>query len=216
MLVPISWLVKSFLMKTNHILFFILFTLNIVWGKPRGGGAPAFWLVMPFVVDLKPTGCTNCSTANLAIRAPTHTLCALHQSTWFFAQPLTPARRVGCMCIVPGAIPNECWAVPAYNAHAVVGSFTCSTQAIVGSSTCSAQAIVGWGAIFSSGWTGSRIATSWGWFLNSHFFTDLTKHFFPARSIASWASHLHSVRYCKWIKPFNVWQMLAWEMLGFG
>jgi hypothetical protein len=40
-LVPISRLVKSFSMKVNRILSFNLFTLNIVWGKPRRGGAPA-------------------------------------------------------------------------------------------------------------------------------------------------------------------------------
>jgi len=45
-------------MKANHILSFTFFTLNIVWGKPRGGGAPASWLIKPLVVDLAPTGCT--------------------------------------------------------------------------------------------------------------------------------------------------------------
>ncbi len=39
-LVPISRLVKSFSMKASHILSFILFTFNIVWGNPGGGGVP--------------------------------------------------------------------------------------------------------------------------------------------------------------------------------
>jgi hypothetical protein len=25
---------------------------------------------------------------------------------------------------------------------------------------------------------------------------------------------LHIARYREWVKPFNVWQMLAWEVLG--
>jgi hypothetical protein len=55
-----------------------------VWGKPEGGGAPTSL-------------------------APTRTLCMLHQCTWFSAQPFTPARWVGCMCVVPGTIPNSGW-----------------------------------------------------------------------------------------------------------
>jgi len=39
-LVPISRLVKNFSMKASRILSFTLFTFNIVWGKPRGGGIP--------------------------------------------------------------------------------------------------------------------------------------------------------------------------------
>jgi len=58
-LVPISRLVKSFSMKASHILSFTLFTFNIVWGKPRGGGIPTSWLIGHLVVDLPPTGCTN-------------------------------------------------------------------------------------------------------------------------------------------------------------
>jgi hypothetical protein len=68
-------------MKTSYILFFTLFTLNIMWGKPGGGGALASWLIEPPVVDLAPTGCTNCSMVNLAIQIPTYTLCALYEST---------------------------------------------------------------------------------------------------------------------------------------
>jgi hypothetical protein len=34
-------------MKASHILSFTLFTLNIVWGKPKGGGAQPSEL--PFV-----------------------------------------------------------------------------------------------------------------------------------------------------------------------
>jgi hypothetical protein len=40
-LVRILQLVKSFSMKVDHILSFILLTLNIVWGKSRRGGALA-------------------------------------------------------------------------------------------------------------------------------------------------------------------------------
>jgi hypothetical protein len=69
-------------MKASHILSFTFFTFNIMWGKPGGGGAPTSWLVRPLVVDLAPTSCTiNYSAANLAIRTPTYTLCALHQNT---------------------------------------------------------------------------------------------------------------------------------------
>jgi hypothetical protein len=39
-LVPISQLVNSFSMKADRILSFTLFTFNIVWGKPGGGGIP--------------------------------------------------------------------------------------------------------------------------------------------------------------------------------
>jgi hypothetical protein len=39
-LVPISRLVKSFSMKASCILSFTLFTFNVVWGKPGGGGVP--------------------------------------------------------------------------------------------------------------------------------------------------------------------------------
>jgi hypothetical protein len=39
-----------------HIMFHP-FTLNIVWGKLGGGGAPAFWLIEPLVVDLAPIDC---------------------------------------------------------------------------------------------------------------------------------------------------------------
>jgi hypothetical protein len=39
-LVPILRLVKSFSMKSSCILSFTLFTFNIVWGKPGGGGIP--------------------------------------------------------------------------------------------------------------------------------------------------------------------------------
>jgi hypothetical protein len=93
-------------MKPNHILSFTLFTVNIVWGKPRRGGAPTTWLVGPPVVDLALTGYTSYNVANLAILVPTHMLCALHQSTWLSAQPFTLIRRVGCMCVVPRIVPN--------------------------------------------------------------------------------------------------------------
>jgi hypothetical protein len=64
---PISQLVKSFSMKVNHILSFILFTLNIVWGKSRRGGPLASWLIGPLVVDLAPIGCISYNATNLAI-----------------------------------------------------------------------------------------------------------------------------------------------------
>jgi len=32
-------------MKASHLLSLTFFTLNIVWEKPRGGGALASWLV---------------------------------------------------------------------------------------------------------------------------------------------------------------------------
>jgi hypothetical protein len=54
-----------------------------VWEKPKGGGAPTSSLIGPPIVDLAPTGCTNYSTASLAIWAPTHMLCALHQVLGF-------------------------------------------------------------------------------------------------------------------------------------
>ncbi len=75
-------------MKVSRILSFTLFTLNIAWGKPKGGGAPASWLIKPLVVDLTPTGCTIYNRASLAIWAPTCTLCVLHQSTWLSANLL--------------------------------------------------------------------------------------------------------------------------------
>jgi hypothetical protein len=59
-LVPISQLVKSFLMKVSCILSFTFFTLNIVWGKPEGGGAPTSWLIRPLIVDLTLTNYTSC------------------------------------------------------------------------------------------------------------------------------------------------------------
>jgi hypothetical protein len=93
-------------MKANHILSFTLYTLNIVCGKPGRGGALASWLVEPLVANLVPTDCTSYSVAYSAIRAPTCTLCVLHQSTWFSTQPLTLAKQVGCMCIVPRIVPN--------------------------------------------------------------------------------------------------------------
>jgi hypothetical protein len=101
MLIPILQLVESFSMKASRILCFTFFTLNIVWGKPGGGGALASWLIRPHVVDLALTSCTSCNVASLAILTPTCTLCVLHQSTWLFVQPLTPTRQVECMCVVP-------------------------------------------------------------------------------------------------------------------
>ncbi len=89
MLVPISQLVKSFSMKASHILSFTLFTFNIVWGKPGGGGIPTSWLIGPFVVDLPPTGCTSL------------------------------ARQVGCMCVDPGTVPNGSLVVPAWSARVI-------------------------------------------------------------------------------------------------
>jgi hypothetical protein len=35
-----TFVLISRLVKANHILSFILFTFNIVWGKLEGGGAP--------------------------------------------------------------------------------------------------------------------------------------------------------------------------------
>jgi hypothetical protein len=58
-LVPISRLVINFSMKASRILSFTLFTFNIVWGKPEGGGIPTSWLIGPLVVDLPPIGCTS-------------------------------------------------------------------------------------------------------------------------------------------------------------
>jgi hypothetical protein len=88
-LVPILRLVKSFSMKANHILSFTLFTFNIVWGKPRGGGIPTSWLIGPLVVDLPPTGCTSL------------------------------ARHVGCMCVDLGTVPNGSSIVPTWNARVI-------------------------------------------------------------------------------------------------
>jgi len=88
-LVPISWLVKSFSMKTNHILSFTLFTFNIVWGKLGGGGVPTSWLIGPLVIYLQPTGC------------------------------ISLARQVGCMCVNPGTIPNGSSVVLAWSAWVV-------------------------------------------------------------------------------------------------
>ncbi len=85
-LVPISRLVKSFSMKVSRILSFTLFTFNIVWGKPGGGGIPTSWLIGPLVVDLPPTGCTSL------------------------------ARQVGCMCVDPRTVPNSSSIVPAWSA----------------------------------------------------------------------------------------------------
>jgi len=95
-------------MKASRILPFTFSTLNIVWGKPGGGGALASWLVEPLASDLAPTGHTGCNAANSAIQIPTCTLCVLHQSIRLSAQPLTLARQVECMCVVPKVIPNDC------------------------------------------------------------------------------------------------------------
>jgi hypothetical protein len=64
-------------MKASHILSFTLFTFNIVWGKPGGGGILTSWLIGPFVVDLPPIGCTSL------------------------------AKQVGCMCVDLGTVPNS-------------------------------------------------------------------------------------------------------------
>jgi hypothetical protein len=50
---------KSFSMKANRILSFALFTFNIVWGKPGGGGVLAFWLIEPLIIDLARTDYTS-------------------------------------------------------------------------------------------------------------------------------------------------------------
>jgi hypothetical protein len=60
-----------------------------VWGKPGRGGALASWLIRPPIVNLIAAGYTSYNATNLAIWVPTRTLCALHQSTWLSAQPLT-------------------------------------------------------------------------------------------------------------------------------
>jgi hypothetical protein len=54
-------------MKVSCILSFAFFTFKIMWGKPKGGGALAFWLIGPPIVDLTLTGCINYSVVNLAI-----------------------------------------------------------------------------------------------------------------------------------------------------
>jgi hypothetical protein len=134
-----------------------------MWGKPGKGVALTSWLIGPPVVNLAPTNCTSYTTVNL-----TRALCTLHQSTWLSTQPLTFVRQVGCMCIVPGPIPKGGWEVPTQNAWVVVS----------------------WGTVSSDGWTGGKKSTtSWGLFLNSHFFTNPAQHFFPATSIVNWASH---------------------------
>jgi hypothetical protein len=94
-------------MKASCILSFTSFTFNIVWRKPGGGGAPTSWLVRPPVANLAPIGYISYSAANLAIQVPIRTLCTLHQSTWLYAQPLTPVRRVEYMCIVLKIVPND-------------------------------------------------------------------------------------------------------------
>ncbi len=86
-LVPILQLVKIFSMKASHILSFTLFTFNIVWGKPGGGGIPTSWLIRPLVIDLPPTGC------------------------------ISLARQVECMCIDLGTVPNGSSVVPAWSAR---------------------------------------------------------------------------------------------------
>jgi hypothetical protein len=180
------WLVKNFSMKANRILSFTLLTLNIVWGKPGGGGALASWLVEPLVTDIVPIGCTSYSAASLAFQAPTCMYCALHQGIWFFAHLFTPAGQVGCMCVVPGAVSNGIWIVPTCNARAVASSSTCSAWVVASSSTYNAWATIGWSAVSNNSWTGGKKpATSWGWFLSSHFFMDLAQHFFPTSSIAN-------------------------------
>ncbi len=137
-LVPISRLVKSFLTKANRILSFTLFTFNIVWGKPGGGGIPTSWLIGPLVIDLPPTGY------------------------------ISFARQVRCMCVEPGTVPNSSSVVPAWSTWVVVN----------------------WSVVSNGDWAGGKKpATSWGWLWSSHFFMDPTQHFFPATSIASWASH---------------------------
>jgi hypothetical protein len=88
-LVPISRLVKSFSMKASRILSFTLFTFNIVWGKPRGGGVPTSWLIRPLVVDLPPIGCTRL------------------------------ARQVGCMCVDLETIPNGSLVVLAWSPRVI-------------------------------------------------------------------------------------------------
>jgi hypothetical protein len=106
--------------------------------------------------------------ASLAIRALTHTFYVLHQSTWLSAQPLTPVRWVGCMCVVLRDVPNGDWVGPSYHARAVTG----------------------WGTISSNDWTkGRKPGTSWGWLLSNHILIDPAQHFFLVESIASWASH---------------------------
>ncbi len=183
-------------MKANHILSFTFFTFNIVWGKCGGGGALIFWFIGPRVVDLAPTGCTSCSATSLAIRTPTHTLCVLQQSTWLFARPLTPTKRVKCMCVVLKVVPNNGWTVLAWNARVVAS----------------------WSTISNDGWTrGKKLATSWGWFLNSHFFTDPTQHFlscnkhselgFPCVSQdAVFSVHAHTVIVQQHLSPCKVFK----------
>ncbi len=153
-------------MKANRILSFTLSTFNIVWGKPRRGGAPASWLGGPPTANLAPTIYTSYNVASSSIRTSTRTLCVLHQSTWLSTQPFTPTRRVKCMCVVPKTVPSSGWIVPA----------------------CNAWAIANWGVVSNGGWIkGKKPATSWGWFLNSHFFMDLAQHFFPTTNVATLA-----------------------------
>jgi hypothetical protein len=89
MLVPISWLVKSFSVKTNCILSFTLFTFNIVWGKPGGGGVLTSWLIGPLVVDLPLIGYTSF------------------------------AKQVGCICVDPRTIPNGSLVIPTWSTQVV-------------------------------------------------------------------------------------------------
>jgi hypothetical protein len=136
-------------MKSNRILSFTFFTFNIVWGKLEGGGAPTSWLIRPPVIDLAPTNCSSYSMANLAIWAPTCTLCVLHQGTWLSTHPFTHARSVECMCVVLRIVPSGGLAILVW----------------------SARVIASWGVVSNDGWTGGRKpTTSWGWFYSSHFF----------------------------------------------
>ncbi len=187
---------KELSMKTCHILSFTIFTFNIVWGKLGGGGALAFWLVGPPIVDLAPTSYTSCSAISSTIQAPTRTLCALHQSTWLSTQPLTPTKRVGCMCVVLRVVPSRDWTCP----------------------TCSAWAVAGWSVVSNNNWTrGIKLATSWGWFLSSHFFTDPPPAFlscnkhnnlgFPCLSQdAVFSEHVHTVIVQQQLSPCKMFK----------
>jgi hypothetical protein len=111
-LIPISRLVKSFQWKSVAYYPSPFFHSTLCGGNLKGEG--------PQPPKLPPA------------------CCALHQGTWLSAQLLTPTRRIGCICVVLGIVPNGDWAVPDWNAWVIPS----------------------WGAISSDGCTkGRKLAT---------------------------------------------------------